>query len=223
MTVWETARASGELVYRFRQSESPVLTQPGPWGRTLPSRIATDGDNARYNGYCAALATHWASLRVIGMDFVYDKQTSRLDGIAHWRATKEQSLYRDGAGLRSLLASYGFSYRQFQNCPFRPNGYAIAKAAAAHSGALYISLKREGGGHGVAVLAQRQCGRETYRYFDANFGHFRFEGRDRFAAWLDDFLRSVSGYHDRYDRFLIYALDHDRQQRVQDLIDRFGG
>ena len=51
MTVWETAKSSGELVYRFRQSESPVLTQPGPWGRTLPSRIATDGDNARYNGY----------------------------------------------------------------------------------------------------------------------------------------------------------------------------
>jgi len=68
----------------------------------LPSRIATDGDNARYNGYCAALATHWANLRMSDMDFVYDKQTSRLDGIAHWRATKEQSLYRDGAGLKAV-------------------------------------------------------------------------------------------------------------------------
>jgi len=223
MSVWETARASGELVYRFRQSESPVLTQPGPWGRTLPSRIATDGDNARYNGYCAALATHWASLRMTGMDFVYDKQTSRLDGIAHWRATKEQSLYRDGAGLKSLLANYGFSYKRFQNCPFRPSGPAIAMAAAAHSGPLYISLKRKGGGHGVAVHAEHHGGREVYRYFDANYGHFEFASRDRFAAWLDDFLKTVSGYHDRYDRFFIYALTYDRQQRVEDLIRRFGG
>ncbi len=223
MNVWETAKASGELVYRFRQSESPVLTQPGPWGRTLPSRIATDGDNAKYNGYCAALATHWASLRMTDMDFVYDKQTSRLDGIAHWRASKEQSLYRDGAGLKSLLAAYGFSYKQFQNCPFKPNGHAIAQAAADHDGPLYISLKRKGGGHGVAVHKDREGGRDTYRYFDANYGHFQFVGQDRFAAWLDDFLKSVSGYHARYDRFLIYRLNYDRQQRVQDLIQRFGG
>ena len=29
--------------------------------------------------------------------------------------------------------------------------------------------------------------------------------------------------HNRYDRFFIYALNYDRQQRVQDLILRFGG
>jgi len=223
MTIWETARASGELVYRFRQGESPVLTQPGPWGRTLPSRVATDGDNAKYNGYCAALATHWANLRMSDMDFVYDKQTSRLDGIAHWRATKEQSLYRDGAGLKALLASYGFSFKQFLNCRSRPTGHAIAQAAADHTGALYISLKRNGGGHGVAVQSERHGGQEIYHYFDANFGHFQFESVDRFAAWLDDFLKNVSGYHDRYDHYLIYRLNYDKQQRVQDLIRRFGG
>ncbi len=223
MTVWEAAKSGGELVYRFRQSESPVLTQPGPWGRTLPSRVATDGDNAKYNGYCAALAAHWANLRMSDMDFVYDKQTSRLDGIAHWRATKEQSLYRDGAGLRSLLASYGFSYKQFYNHQSKPNGHSIAQAAADHSGALYISLKRQGGGHGMAVQSERQGSKEIYHYFDANFGHFQFDSRERFAAWLDDFFKNVSGYHNRYDRFFIYILNYDKQQRVQDLIRRFGG
>lgn len=223
MTIWETAKSGGELVYRFRQSESPVLTQPGPWGRTLPSRIAADGDNARYNGYCAALAAHWANLRMSGMDFVYDKQTSRLDGIAHWRATKEQSLYRDGAGLGALMASYGFSFKLVYNHQSRPNGHTIAKAAAAHSGALYLSLKRKGGGHGVAVQAEKHGAKEVYRYFDANFGHFQFDSRQRFAAWLDDFLKTASGYHARYDRFVIYVLDYDKQQRVQDLIRRFGG
>ena len=41
--------------------------------------------------------------------------------------------------------------------------------------------------------------------------------------WLDDFLKNVSGYHDRYNHFFVYALNYDKQQRVRDLIERFGG
>jgi hypothetical protein len=55
--------------------------------------------------------------------------------------------------------------------------------------------RRPKGGHAVAI--QSEPTKSVYRYFDANFGHFRPNSASRFKAWLNQFLMK-SGYAARY-------------------------
>ena len=225
MNIWEYHRQRGELVYRFKQSESPVLTQPGPWGRSLPNQ---PGD-ARWNGYCAALAVLWCSLRSAELDYQYDKGTKRLDGIADWRAAKEQSIYRGGTLANSyaeendvlrLFQRNGFHGVQIKHMNIGATGEHVRNTIQAkEAGLYYLSLKGNAGGHGVATQLDKDG---TWRFFDANYGHFVFQNGERFQWFLNQLMRRM--YDGKLDSsFFIYHLTGYGKQSVKSLIQRFGG
>ena len=49
----KAAKTAGELVFAMRQSQTDVMTMPGPWG-------------AAHSGYCNGLAIKWLSLEGAG-------------------------------------------------------------------------------------------------------------------------------------------------------------
>jgi Yersinia/Haemophilus virulence surface antigen len=71
----------------------------------------------------------------------------------------------------------------------------VDEAAKQRNGLRLVSLRRPKGGHAVAI--QSEPTKSVYRYFDANFGHFRLNSASRFKAWLNQFLMK-SGDAARY-------------------------
>jgi hypothetical protein len=71
----------------------------------------------------------------------------------------------------------------------------VDEAAKQRNGLWLVSLRRPKGGHAVAI--QSEPTKSVYRYFDANFGHFRLSSASRFKVWLNQFLMK-SGYAARY-------------------------
>jgi hypothetical protein len=70
-------------------------------------------------------------------------------------------------------------------------GGIVDEAAKQRNGLWLVSLRRPKGGHAVAI--QSEPTKSVYRYFDANFGHFRLSSASRFKTWLNQFLMK-SGY-----------------------------
>ena len=71
----------------------------------------------------------------------------------------------------------------------------VDEAVEQRNGLWLVSLRRPKGGRAVAI--QSEPTNSVYRYFDANFGHFRLNSASRFKAWLNQFLMK-SGYAARY-------------------------
>ena len=76
-----------------------------------------------------------------------------------------------------------------------PGPLSIRQNVEQRNGLWLVSLRRPKGGHAVAI--QSEPTKSVYRYFDANFGHFRLSSASRFKVWLNQFLMK-SGYAARY-------------------------
>jgi hypothetical protein len=70
------AKAKGYLIFGIDQAQTPVLTQPGPWG-------------SAYDGYCIGLSASWVSLAYQGKDFPV---ASDACDNPPWQATEAQNL-----------------------------------------------------------------------------------------------------------------------------------
>jgi hypothetical protein len=67
--------------------------------------------------------------------------------------------------------------------------------ASQGNGTWYVALRRVGGGHAVALQVDSHA--DEYRFFDANYGEFKFASAERLNQWLAQFL-IASGYAARY-------------------------
>ena len=184
MSIESEARQKGELEYSFDQSESAVMTQPGPWGEA-------------YSGYCAGLAMKWIALRLEDEDYEFDVKSRKLGDLPHWHATRDQNVYED-ADYDTALAAYGLKTgaKTFHRIG-GPNAGGLRQIAEAQAGCYLIRLRRDGGGHAVAM--QSDMGRKVFRFFDANYGHFVLKSALRFQIFLNDFLHR-SNYQTRYSK-----------------------
>ncbi len=184
MSIESDARHKGELEYSFDQSESAVMTQPGPWGNA-------------YSGYCAGLAMKWINLRLAGKDYPFDAKTRTLGDLPHWHATRDQNVYED-ADYATALDNYGLEADfTTHHRVGGPDAGWLRQIAEHAAGCYLISLRRDGGGHAVAM--QSDPIKKTYRFFDANYGHFVLKGADRFQVFLTDYLLR-SNYKTRYSK-----------------------
>lgn len=175
-------KKQGLLRFAMNQSQTDVMTQPGPWGAVKKA-----------NGYCAGLAMHWIAKRYADRDFKYDKSTLELD-TPSWKATKAQNEMLDnwtGSSITSIsvpLSTYGLTLNMGQVTVVERaiTGRDLADIGLANEGCHYIYLAgTSGGAHAVAM--QREKGHD-WRYFDANYGEFKIPDRDRFVEIMDWFL-----------------------------------
>lgn len=231
--IWTDAESRNELIYRFKQADSPVLTQPGPWGRSLPNAIHLPIDQRKYNGYCAALAVRWCVHRLIDEDFPYDVRAKRCEGIADIEAVKQQSIYRGGTAgnnwqeagdLQELFKRNNFLGTQQVYMAVGAYSSIIRNTVDATSeGLYYLSLKGSGGGHGVAVQKQDK----VYRYWDANLGHFACQNGANFERLFARVMDFYKGFLD--SQFYVFRLDAIAQPKtgatrsVNLLRQKFGG
>jgi len=183
------AKQKGYLIFAMDQSQTPVMTQPGPWG-------------SAYSGFCAGLAMRWIALRYVGDDYNYDKKTLECE-MPDWQATRDQTLYEaqdDGKFPGNYKAGFGV-YGLFLNdgivtqMDTAVTGAILRQAAAGKEGCYLISMRRSGGGHAVAM---ENWGKNGWRFFDANYGEFKCKDAANFEVFMTWFLYK-SGYGTRYN------------------------
>jgi hypothetical protein len=172
------AKRAGYLVFAMSQTETPVMTQPGPWGTA-------------FSGFCAGLAIRWIALRYAGLDYRYDPRTLVCE-MPDWQATRDQTeLEASDTGkfphnFQPRFAAYGLSINPGAVVVMNTGatGAILRQAGEAKQGCHLISLRGTAGGHAVAM---QNLGRGGWRLFDANFGEFRCAGAaafEAFAGWL---------------------------------------
>ena len=183
MGIVEDAAKKGELVYSFDQATSAVLTEPGPWGNA-------------YSGYCAGLAMRWLKLRSQGLDYA---ATNKIMVDQPAATTRLQNVYEDD-DYPKALADQSLVTRQTLSIP---GPLSVAHNLERRGGLWLVSLRRPGGGHAVAIQSEPTKG--VFRYFDANYGHFRMNSAGRFKTWLNDFFMK-SGYSARYTNQTVLRL-----------------
>lgn len=188
----------GILVYALRQSNTAPLAKdatgmaaPGPWGRVS-------------GGYCAGLATRWIALRYAAYDYLFDRAT-KLCEYPDWKATADQNIIGDGYRDRTRRFPMQFqeAYAQYGlrlnlgavvDAPQALDGKILRRAGEAAMGCHFIYIAREGGAHAVAMMNEGPLG---WRFFDANFGHFRLADAPAFESFIDWFAQR-SGYKRTY-------------------------
>lgn len=213
------ADKSGFLVYAMSQGQTAVVTQPGPWG-------------SAYSGYCNGCAVIWMALRYAGEDFAYDPKSCECL-MPDWRTTRLQNIYdaEDGEWpdkLTVVLSRHGLSVNRgrltIQNGV--ATGTMLMNAGLAAKGCYYVSLRRPGGGHAVAM---QNMGPSGWRFFDANFGCFHVRKSGEFWEFMDWYLEAT-GYDETYTEmtrivginpppFVTPAFGSS----VKDLVKKFGG
>ena len=186
------AKQKGYLIFAMDQSQTPVMTQPGPWG-------------AAYSGFCAGLAIRWIALRYVGQDYRYDSKTLECD-MPDWQATRDQTLYeidlaKDGAdfpkeykptfGVYGLFLNDGLVTRMATAV----TGAILRQAGAGKELCYFIEMKRAGGGHAIAM---ENIGRAGWRLFDANYGEFKCKDAASFETFMTWYLYKT-GYGTRYN------------------------
>ena len=189
--IWDSVQTAAKqrhvLVFAMDQSQTAVMTQPGPWGNA-------------YSGFCAGLAMHWIALRYAKRDFAYDKKTRELTA-PDWRTTRNQNQYWNGGDYDKVrlalpLANYGLFVNMglVGRVERVMTGWDLREVGTAADGCYYISLKSAGEGHAIAM--QRSTGHD-WRLFDANYGEFKLRGRNEFEAFVDWYM-AATGYKDNF-------------------------
>jgi hypothetical protein len=205
----KAAKTAGELVFAMRQSQTDVMTMPGPWG-------------AAYSGYCNGLAIKWLSLRRSNDNFDFDSKTLALE-FPSWEATREQNIYEDHDDPTALAKQNLMLSGTKKTRTGSPSAEWMQQTIAAETGLYLVGFFRAGGGHGVAMESNLASGQ--FHYFDANYGHFVLKGATRFKAWLTKFLTD-SGYQARYLTRTEFDLVKDKgikKGSVSALKAKFGG
>jgi hypothetical protein len=187
----QAALRAGVLVYAMDQSNTPALTQPGPWG-------AVSG------GYCAGLAMRWIALRYAAYDYPYNRKT-HLAEIPDWQATRDQNVLVDVyAGkfpddYKTNFAQYGLKLNSGMVTMTKAamSGAALRRAGAGKEGCYFIVIRgraqRPQDPNPAHAVAMQNMGAAGWLFFDANFGEFRFQDAAAFEAFIGWFMRE-SGY-----------------------------
>lgn len=191
----EEADKRGLLVYALDQSNTAPLARDaqgngnhGPWG-------AVDG------GYCAGLATRWIALRYAAYDFPFDR-TTKLCQFPDWQATRDQTIVINDwedpnlpfpTQFKAAYAQYGLRLNlgAVIDFPTAMNGVILRRVGQAAAGCHCIYIAGKGGAHAVAMMNEGSMG---WRFFDANYGHFRLPSASAFEAFIDWFM-DRSGYN----------------------------
>lgn len=185
----------GFLIYAMNQANTPPLAKvangepaPGPWG-------------AVYEGYCAGLATRWIALRYAMYDYPFDRAT-KMCTLPDWQATRDQNIVIDEwadpklrfpTQFKAPFAQYGLQLNlgAVIDFPTAMNGVLLRRVGLAAEGCHCIYLAGKGGAHAVAMMNE---GKQGWRFFDANFGHFRLPSGPAFESFIDWFM-DKSGYN----------------------------
>ena len=175
-----TARQKGQLVFAMRQSQTPAMTEYGPWG------TSTDG-------YCIGLAATWISFCYEGKAFPVDgskichnppwtatlaqtlsDKTSATDWLDYWKAATSPFQMRLSDGLRAK-----------RNTPF--TGVFVHSIVTKAYGCYGITITGKAGAH---ALAMRHARDNRMHFFDSNFGHFSVANHTRLKDLLDWFWKA---------------------------------
>jgi hypothetical protein len=189
------ARDRGELVYAMDQ-DVPKFDEGH-----MPPEWAAAGEHGR----CVGFALRWVGLRAWGRDYHHSAISNggesgpTADG-GFAEVPRDQALSRSiTAGflirVETVLAQYEVPVNRalyMRTAQGIAAGLVLDRVFAG-DGLYYFELRREGGAHAIAVQRFGHC----YRLFDANEGHFVFNGEKRFAEYLPAFLRRT-GYAARY-------------------------
>jgi hypothetical protein len=102
---------------------------------------------------------------------------------------------RDEFPVLTVMPQLGLTPQGNVSRPGAPDANYIMAQASQANGTWYVALRRVGGGHAVALQVDSHAG--EYRFFDANYGEFKFASAERLKQWLAQFL-IASGYAARY-------------------------
>lgn len=181
------AKAKGQLVFAMRQSQTPAMTQPGPWG------TSTDG-------YCIGLAAAWISFCYAGKTFPVDG--SKVCDNPPWQSTWAQTL-SDGTAATKWLDYWKSAISPFKmrlSDGLRARRDTMLTGAFIHSivtqayGCYGVTVTGTGGSHAVALRHGRD---NRMHFFDANFGHFAVSDHTKLKSFLDGYWRD-SGYANNF-------------------------
>ena len=183
--IQQVAKNKGVLVFAIDQSQTPPMTQPGPWGDVS-------------KGYCMGLAANWIALAYQGRDFPFanqvcdnpprqstmvqniDQSARLIDWVDEWKVVTAPFL----CSVTGLKATRGHL----------PSAAFICQVVFRAYGCYGVSLNRPGGGHAVAMRNGRD-GR--LHLFDPNYFHVAMRGPDAFQAFVSWWLQQT-GYDKRY-------------------------
>ena len=182
-----TGKAKGELIFAMRQSQTPAMTQPGPWG-------ATQG------GYCLGLAATWISYGYEGKTFPLD--ANKVCDNPPWRSTMAQNLAGDITATNWadywVEAAKMFNMRLSAGLRATRNhmltGDCIHSIVTKADGFYGVTVTGTGGAHAVALRHGRD---NRMHFFDANFGHFAVKDHTKLKAFLDWYWKA-SGYDNNF-------------------------
>ena len=178
-----SAKAKGHLVFAMRQSQTPAMTQPGPWG------TSTDG-------YCIGLASAWISFCYAGKTFPVD--SSKVCNNPPWQSTWAQTL-SDGTAAVNWLDFWTSAIIPFKmrlSDGLRARRETMLTGAFIHSivtqayGCYGVTVTGTGGSHAVALRHGRD---NRMHFFDANFGHFVVSDHTKLKSFLDGYWKDA-GY-----------------------------
>lgn len=171
----KTARSRGTLVFAMDQAQTPVCTQPGPWGNSS-------------NGYCRGLAVLWASYCYKGKSF--PANSDKVCDNPPWQAAMSQTVGTDSmtadrwsgwqASVKVLHMSLSDGLRAWRNT--RPTPDFLHSMVTKAYGCYGVRLEAADGVHAIAMRHGRD---NRMHLFDANYGHFAVKDH----TVLKDFLR----------------------------------
>ena len=183
------AKTKGQLVFAMKQSETPVMTQPGPWG------TSTDG-------YCIGLAATWISLNYASRNFPFDAGPVCDD--PPWKSTMSQTLSDATLSVSGKwLDFWKAAIEPFQMTlsdglratrKSTPTGTFIHSIVTQAYGCYGVTLERGAGAHAIAL---RHAKDNRMHLFDANEGHFVVRDHTLLKSFLDWYLKTT-GYDARY-------------------------
>ena len=183
------ARDKGQLVFAMNQAQTPVMTQPGPWGTSTA-------------GYCLGLASIWISWCYQGKSFPVD--SAQVCDNPPWQATLSHTV----AGIDNATSWMDFwkaSIAPFQmtlSDGLRAHRASNPTAGFIHSivtqayGCYAVTLTRSGGAHAIALRHGRD---NRMHLFDGNNGHFAVRDHTLLKPFLRWYLTDT-GYAARYDK-----------------------
>jgi len=182
------AKKQRYLVFAMDQSQTPVMTQPGPWGKA-------------HSGFCAGCAVYWIALRYIEADFAFDRTTLEVN-MPDWWTTRDQNVFDDMYARDEfpLNLNYPFSLYSLTvnlgmvTCKSSALSGEMLTGAGQATGCYYIALRKPQGGHAIAM---QNLGGGKWRLFDANYGEFFTECDQDFVDFVDWYAGNT-GYRTEY-------------------------
>lgn len=185
--IQNNAKAKGHLVFAMDQAQTPVLTQPGPWG-------------SAFDGYCIGLAANWISLAYQGKNFpiAADKTCDNPP----WQSSQAQNL-SDAIKRVDWTDGWKAAVAPF-NCLLSDGLRAVRDTAPSANflwsvmcqayGCYGVSLRGPSGAHAIALRHSRD---NRYHLFDSNYFHIVLGSEAAFKSTVKAYL-TATGYDTTY-------------------------